>query len=363
MEQRKNVNILIATLNEEIKFMYAVEHLLDRSGPQTAQTVAERREFIKPCPAGGCRGFLSTGWKCGLCATKVCPRCHEIKADADGGGEHECKPENVATVETLTKSSRPCPKCGASIQKIEGCSQMFHTPLAGGCGAVFDWGTLRLYTGGVSGVHNPHWYEYMRQRNGVVPRNDADVPCGGMPSIYHLNNLMLTIYADRDRDSRKRVISTIDQIHQGYTHNQYVALHKYAVDAIADNRPLRVAYLLHQIDEQRFKHQIQMFDKARNKKIHLGQILRMYNGVIVDIFIRLNGSKSVTDVESTLAEVGPLVVYTNRCFNKASSIYDSVATFIDPSTFRLATGMSPVSYDNNPLIGLSCSQAMDQAKV
>ena len=76
-----------------------------------------RREFIRACPADDCRGFLSTGWKCGMCDTKVCPTCHEIKT-AD---EHECKPENVETARLLAKDTRPCPKCASMIFKIDGC--------------------------------------------------------------------------------------------------------------------------------------------------------------------------------------------------------------------------------------------------
>lgn len=89
---------------------------------------AERREFVRKCPANDCKGFLSTQWICGLCKVKVCNKCHEIKREgssSEGGtdNEHVCNPENVASAELLMKECRQCPNksCGAMIFKIEGC--------------------------------------------------------------------------------------------------------------------------------------------------------------------------------------------------------------------------------------------------
>ena len=31
----------------------------------------QRNEFVRACPDENCRGFLSTQWKCGVCAPKV----------------------------------------------------------------------------------------------------------------------------------------------------------------------------------------------------------------------------------------------------------------------------------------------------
>lgn len=136
IEVQMHTNIAIHTLKEKIKYYERAAAMTrqDYNLNTAVDTSTERRTFIKPCPAEDCRGFLSTGWKCGLCSTKVCAKCHEIKSTDENAPEHECKPENIATVEALAKDSKPCPKCGSLIQKIEGCSQMFHTPLSGACG-------------------------------------------------------------------------------------------------------------------------------------------------------------------------------------------------------------------------------------
>lgn len=89
---------------------------------------AERKEFVRKCPANDCRGFLSTQWICGLCKVKVCNKCHEIKKEGSSStkakeDDHVCNPEDVATAEMLMKECRQCPNssCGAMIFKIEGC--------------------------------------------------------------------------------------------------------------------------------------------------------------------------------------------------------------------------------------------------
>ena len=77
----------------------------------------ERREFVRSCPVDGCRGFLSTAWKCGICRVYVCKECHEIKQDDD----HECNADMVESAKLLKKETKNCPKCTAVIYKVSGC--------------------------------------------------------------------------------------------------------------------------------------------------------------------------------------------------------------------------------------------------
>jgi hypothetical protein len=78
------------------------------------------RTFVRQCPADGCRGFLSTQWKCGLCEKWTCPDCHELKG-VNRDCEHTCDPNSVASAKLLSSDSKPCPKCQSLIFKIEGC--------------------------------------------------------------------------------------------------------------------------------------------------------------------------------------------------------------------------------------------------
>ena len=79
-----------------------------------------RSVFIRACPDSECRGFLSSQWKCGICSKWSCPTCHEVKG-LERDAEHTCNPDNVATANLLNSDTKPCPKCGEGIFKIDGC--------------------------------------------------------------------------------------------------------------------------------------------------------------------------------------------------------------------------------------------------
>lgn len=85
-----------------------------------AAPTTERAKFIMKCPAEGCRGFLSSAYKCGTCQLWACPDCLLIKRK-EKDAEHTCDPGQKESVAMIIKESRPCPKCGERISKIDGC--------------------------------------------------------------------------------------------------------------------------------------------------------------------------------------------------------------------------------------------------
>jgi len=114
-EQNKVINLInidIATINT------TQNYILNRLNGPTLQL--EKRAFVRACPGDGCKGFLSTVWKCGLCDNWTCPTCHEIKGP-DREIPHTCNPDSVATAELLARDSRNCPSCASMIFKINGC--------------------------------------------------------------------------------------------------------------------------------------------------------------------------------------------------------------------------------------------------
>ena len=133
----------------------------------------ERKKFIMPCPGDNCKGYLSSQYKCELCKLFTCPDCFELigytKED-----EHVCKDDNIKSAELIKKETKGCPKCGVRIFKISGCDQMWCTE----CKVAFSWNTGKMVVN-VS-IHNPHYYEYMKNNNVVVTRNPGDVLCGGL---------------------------------------------------------------------------------------------------------------------------------------------------------------------------------------
>ena len=118
-----NVRKVQRKINELKEHIYKLERdyvVQRRSLTGTETTRAERNVFVRACPDGNCRGFLSSQWKCGVCDKWACPECHEVKG-LDRDVEHTCNPDNVATAQLLANDTKSCPTCGMGIFKIEGC--------------------------------------------------------------------------------------------------------------------------------------------------------------------------------------------------------------------------------------------------
>lgn len=113
---RKEIGELDALICNLIRQKRQLE--LNYHNPSSVKT--ENRHFVRQCPAHGCRGFLSTQWKCGICEQWTCPECHELKGLVRDC-QHKCDPNSVETAKLLAKDSKPCPKCQSMIFKIEGC--------------------------------------------------------------------------------------------------------------------------------------------------------------------------------------------------------------------------------------------------
>lgn len=172
-----------------------------RNGNNVTTTNAHHTaSFIRPCPntANNCRGFLSTQWKCNLCNMWACKDCHEIKGTTQDA-PHECNPDNLASAKLIDAETRPCPKCGARVFKISGCNQMFCTA-CNDC--AFDWVTGRIETI----IHNPHYFEFQRQRNGgQAPRVLGDILCGREVDHATIHTITMDLFP-REEISRMIVV-------------------------------------------------------------------------------------------------------------------------------------------------------------
>jgi len=89
----------------------------ETAGGEAQQGAANRRGFMRKCPSCP-EGFLSTQWRCPLCATRVCRLCLAVK---DGDAAHECREEDVQSARTIETETRACPHCAVRVQKSEGC--------------------------------------------------------------------------------------------------------------------------------------------------------------------------------------------------------------------------------------------------
>jgi hypothetical protein len=253
-----------------------------------------KKAFVRACPADGCRGFLSTAWKCGLCEKWTCPECHEVKGCKDA--PHTCKPECIETARLLEKDSKTCPKCAALIFKIDGCDQMFCTQ----CKTAFSWRTGGIETGR---IHNPHYYQYL-EAHGQLRREPGDVQCGGMPGPQILVTLRrLPTYTITE-------LNILESIHRMHAHNEYVVLTRYA-ETIEGNRDLRIRYMIGDYDGENFKRRLQQREKARQKNRDIRSIIEMYQTVVTDIFQKISNDMYT----NYMAELEAIRTHSNDMFD------------------------------------------------
>ena len=276
----------------------------------------EKRAFVHPCSVEGCRGFLSTSWKCGVCDHYSCKDCFET-IGKNKHVPHTCKKENVESANLIKKETKPCPKCGCRIYKISGCDQMWCTS----CHVTFSWKTGALIKGI---VHNPHFYEFQRAGGNAAPRNPGDQVCGGLPNYNILEDVFTRIkkcikfsnifnkwYTASEDIVRKidfsekpknldKMINLCRRLHESTAHNidNIVDPLRRKIQNETDNRDLRFNYLLNKIDEKNFKRQLSMRDTKRYKNQTLLDVVELYNTVCIELLQNVS-SININKLEAT----------------------------------------------------------------
>ena len=308
-EQKNALLRQVRQLDVQITGIYNVMNRLNYNN-----VPEERKKFIRKCPMNDCRGFLSSQWNCGSCEKKICNKCNEEKLE-----EHECNPDNVASMELINKDTKPCPKCGTMIFRISGCSQIWCTD----CHTAWDWNTGRVINGV---IHNPHYYEFIN-RGGTANRNHGDIPCGGLPDITTLRNVLILC------STKNETLLMFTNIHRTINHIQHHELRLHVVeDPVNLNRGLRIRYLMNGIDETTFKTTLQQNEKKRQKTIAFHNIYQMFVNVASDIFrqvvVYIENNYNLNDrkkcVEDNVVILNNLIEYFNENLEKIGKMYKCV---------------------------------------
>jgi hypothetical protein len=302
---------------------------------------AERKKFIMPCPADDCRGFLSTGYKCEACKNHACPHCLDVLGPNPNHVQHTCDPDAVKTAELIKSTTKPCPKCGERISKIEGCDQMWCVS----CHTAFGWKTGNIETGT---VHNPHYYQFQRQvNNGEAVRNPGDVLCGGLPNWFGMRRNMRAKWIptgtelSSDANKLSSLIELAEKIHRvvaHVTHAELPTIRRTVRDA-HDHRLLRIKYILNRISEKEMGQTIGAIDKRSMRDNELLHIYELFNVVGIELFVSIQDK-----VNSTATPGAPEI-----------SVSD-MATFMKE---KINEFIRFINYSNNQLrmisISYSCS--------
>jgi len=147
------------------------------------------------CAWGGCSGIV-VGGKCVRCCRMTCTSCEEpiILNECDTGAPppaiHVCDPGVIKTIQLLRKDSKRCPSCNVISYKHDGCPTMW----CPGCYTFWNWQTEKcIHRTFVP--HNPDhilWLQQQQSRHHQQPpaRHLLDIPCGGLPSLSEINEII-----------------------------------------------------------------------------------------------------------------------------------------------------------------------------
>lgn len=163
-EEIAAIKARLTELQQENKFLLSEnQNALDIIDSGAGSSSA--KEYSIVCPKENCMFMLNKDFYCENCKVSYCKDCLEAVEDVD---THVCNKETVETMKLIKKNSKPCPGCGTSISKVDGCDQMWCII----CKKGFSWKTGKIETGR---IHNPEYFRWIRE-HGEIEENLNQVP-------------------------------------------------------------------------------------------------------------------------------------------------------------------------------------------
>ena len=284
--------------------------------------------FNQKCPVENCKGFLSSSWKCGICENFICSKCIKVKKSRDDK-EHVCDENDVSSVEKIKKDSKPCPKCGTYIFKIDGCDQMWCPE----CKTAFSWKTGMIELGT---IHNPHYFQYMTQTEQYLARQPGDVlPCEIIPNFVTVTSVLNSWknVSTEHRKMRLEISAKITTLVRSRRHVEFVLLRKYTYEYEHAFQQNRVDLLLNRIDEEILFQKTKKLIKMQEKNTEFLQIYNLYltvSGEILKNLIQMIEEKKLeSSVQEEFKKVSNLIKYCNNELWILRNSFKNEATMIE----------------------------------
>ena len=160
---------------------------------------------------------------------------------------------------------------------VRNCSQMFCIS----CQTPFDWETGKIVTKGA--IHNPHYYEWMA-RNGGIPRNPQDIPCGGYPNAWDLYRIQPRSLTIRHGPQWAHFV----EFHRICMEIQDLGARTYRSHmdqgAVQD---LHVQFLLGDMTEEKWGRRLAQLEKKRKRDSEIQEVFAAFHMVAVDMVARV----------------------------------------------------------------------------
>lgn len=251
------------------------------------------------CQKDDCVGFTNHLGTCMVCHS---PHCTICGVNVEGVEDHECNPDDVASLTEIKKTAKPCPSCGAPTTRISGCPQMWCTY----CRTGYNYKSLTITRGP---VENPHHNEYLRSLGGVggaAPREPGDVPCGGFahvdyrvrrPAYEAFNRLhpmalsvvpgyaeaygkVSTMACDDEWWSRCRIPPFRVLAEKMTVHGD--RLQRRIRSGNSQLTELRVQHIMKRIEDEEYMTKLVRLDTARRRDAELSPVMSLYVDMLQD---------------------------------------------------------------------------------
>jgi len=363
VEEENDLKKKLADVLQEIKFLKNIKNMIRgrlfdiqqhvdytdefnfdeevRAIRENRETVTERRRErrekrgrkpsgpVLHCPVDGCNGLVMRNHKCGICHTQVCADCNEVIGEED----HKCDPNKVETVKFINSTTKPCAKCATRIHKTDGCDQMFCTM----CHTAFSYQTGQEEHGR---IHNPHYFQYLRETQGQVPRNPGDVPpaqideercCVG--NELRIVNFM-TIQ-QRLENYPRRYQQRLGELYRTMVHIEEVEKATYRDNGLfkfrniydvdrrkaVGERDMRVRFLKGEITKERFAINIRIAQKRAERNGEIYPVLDMVVRVMNDILLSLPPRFDRTDIDLIESNLQRLITIANDSLTNIENVF------------------------------------------
>jgi hypothetical protein len=182
LKKFRNDEPIIKLLEENIQEVNTYREILNQPERELVS------KMPKSCTKESCNGIYIKN-KCSICNDIICNKCFSVITN----DEHECDSDILETLKFIKKDSKPCPKCSVPIHKIDGCDQMFCVT----CHTAFSWRTCKIQNGV---IHNPHYFQWLRENNNEIPRQMGDLPADPCNVIANRAITLLEIEHRRDNN-------------------------------------------------------------------------------------------------------------------------------------------------------------------
>lgn len=271
-------------------------------------------KIISNCSESNCKGFIMSNWKCGLCETSFCAKCHRNKHK-----DHVCDENDVKTADMIMRSTKPCPTCATFIHKISGCSQMWCPE----CKTVFDYNTGEVDNGI---IHNPHYYEWFKKNN----KNTTQVQANQINCNRNINQFQVMNHINVAFRNNRQLVNQLMYYNRLYGHIRYEMNAFVILDENLEehNLDLRISWMLDRITDAEFKQKLRMRDKKNKFMKNKKQILDMVQKIFNDIFHKLLACNSHEEASDIVAEFKSILKYGNECMENIGKLYGYVTSEI-----------------------------------